>query len=211
MSELLKLSIKTKLLLFIKYLIIFTIVPIVGTLLHEFGHYIVAIANGYEAHIAYAYTTSTVPHDKDSEIYFYYILGGPVSTWIQSVVPFSLIIVYYNQKRREEITEDLPFLYIILLSFTSFCGRFIFNAGGYMFNHSKSLDESKMAAFLGINADVFVYTFAFVAWTILLIAIYMIPKHLRITIFFAAILGAGIGYFVWYYYLGPVILPISYY
>ena len=47
-----KISFKKKFFLFLKYLCLFILVPIIGTILHEMGHYLVAIANGYEARIA---------------------------------------------------------------------------------------------------------------------------------------------------------------
>ncbi len=172
-----KIGFKRHNVIFVKYLIVFFLVPIVGTLLHEFGHYIVAISSGHQARIAYAYTTSDIHSYAEPELVFYYILAGPIATWIQSAIPFVIMIVYYNKERRETIAEkgDIPPLYILLLGFTVFCGRFVANAAGYMFTHSTSLDEARIASYLGINADIIVYPFAFIAWTMLLICIARIP------------------------------------
>jgi len=205
-----KLGIRKQLGIFIKYFAIFLIVPIVGTLLHELGHYLVAVLNGYEARIAYAYTISSIDRISEPDMYFYYILGGPIATWLQSLIPFFIMVVYYRKEKRSEFSEraNLPPLYIVLLGFTTICGRFIFNAGGFMFTRSSSLDEAKMADYLNINADVIVYPFAFIAWTILIISIYMLPRNIRFTIFISALLGAGIGYYLWYYHIGPIVMPV---
>ncbi len=205
-----KLGLKRQVRLFIKYFVIFLIVPIIGTLLHELGHYLVAVLNGYEARIAYAYTISSIDRIIEPDIYFYYIIGGPISTWIQSIIPFFIMVIYYNKERRYKISEkgDLPPLYILLLGFTTICGRFIFNAAGYMFTHSPNMDETKIAEYLNINVDIIVYPSAFIAWTILIVSIYMLPKNIRFSVFLGALLGAGIGYFSWYYMIGPIVMPV---
>jgi hypothetical protein len=195
--------------LFLKYFIIFLPVPIIGTLLHEVGHYLVAIIYGYEAEISYAYTSSTINRNTEPEMYFKYILGGPISTWILSGIPFIILLVYYNKDKRKsvEFSEKLPVGYLFLVGLTSICGRFIFNAGGYLWTHSQSIDESKMANYLGIYPDIFIYGFAFIAWTILLIIINITPKKHKAPLFFGAILGAVVSYFLWYELLGPFIMP----
>ena len=206
-----KLGFKTQIKRFVKYFLIFLIVPVIGTLLHELGHFMVAILNGYDARIAYAYTSSTIDRFSEPDIYFLYILWGPLTTWIQSLIGFILMVFFYNKNRRKEISDktDLPSLYIILLGFTTIAGRFIFNARGYMFTHSTSMDESKMASYLNINADILVYPFAFLAWTIILISIYMLPKNIRFSVFLGSLLGAAIGYFSWYYLIGPIVMPVQ--
>jgi hypothetical protein len=205
-----KLGFKQQSINFSKYFVIFLIVPIVGTLLHEFGHYIVAILNGYEARIAYASTISSIDRITEPDIYFVYILGGPITTWIQSLIPFVIMVIFYTKEKRIKLVEKgkLPPLYILLLGFTTICGRFIFNAAGYMFTHSTKMDESKMASYLNINPDILVYPFAFAAWTILIISIYMLPRNIRFSVFLGAILGAAIGYYSWYSLIGPIIMPV---
>jgi len=196
--------------IFVKYLIIFFLVPIVGTLLHEFGHYIVAVSSGHQARIAYAYTTSDIHSFAEPELVFYYILAGPIATWIQSAIPFVIMIVYYNKERRETIAEkgDLPPLYILLIGFTAFSARFVTNAAGFMFTHSTRLDEARIADTLGIYPDIIVYPFAFIAWTMLLISIYLIPRNFRFSFTLGAIFGAALGYITWYYFLGEILLPV---
>ena len=191
--------------MFIKYTLIFLIVPAIGTLLHEFGHYIVAIMNGYEAYIAYAYTIYTI---NDPLVAFWALSGGPLATWFQSLSAFAIMVLYYNKEKRETFTEDLSPLYIILLAIFSFSIRFIFNATGYLIRGSTTMDEVRIGIYLGIHPDVVVYGSALIAVIFLVIAIYRIPKSYRLTLFFSAVFGAILGYLIWYEWLGPILLPV---
>jgi len=188
-----------------KYILIFLFVPAVGTLLHEFGHYIVAIVNGYDAYIAYAYTYYEI---NDSAVAFWALCGGPLATWIQSLTAFAIMVLYYNKEKRETMTEDLPPLYIFFLIFFSFSIRFIFNATSYLIRGSSIMDEVRIGYALGIPPAIVVYGSALIAIIFLIIAIYRIPKSYRLILFFSAIFGAMLGYFIWYEILGPIILPV---
>ena len=188
-----------------KYLLIFLLVPAIGTLLHECGHYIVAVLNGYEAYIAYAFTTYSI---NDPTVAFWALCGGPLATWFQSLTAFTIMVLYYNKEKRETFTEDLPPLYIALLAIFSFSIRFIFNATGYLIRGSTTMDEVRIGLYLGIHPDVVVYGSALIAVVFLVIAIYRIPKSYRFMLFFSAVFGAILGYLMWYEWLGPILLPV---
>ena len=194
-----------RLIMFIKYSLIFLVVPAVGTLLHEFGHYIVAVMNGYEAYIAYAYTIYII---NDPVVAFWALSGGPLATWVQSLSAFAIMVLYYNKEKRENFTEDLSPFYIVLLAIFSFSIRFIFNATGYLISGSTTMDEVRIGIYLGIHPDVVVYGSALLAVIFLVIAIYRIPKSYRFTLFFSAVFGAILGYLIWYELLGPILLPV---
>jgi hypothetical protein len=191
--------------IFVKYTLIFLIVPAVGTFLHELGHYIVAVANGCDAYIAYAYT-STSCGDYNPILVFWLIFAGPLATWSQSLTAFVIMVLYYNKEKRDRISKDLPPLYIFLLAFFSFCIRFVFNAIFYAIYGSSSMDEVRIAPYFRIHPDIIVYGFAIIAAILVIIAIYRIPKY-RLTIFFSAIFGAILGYLAWNYWIGPILLP----
>ena len=86
-------------------------------------------------------------------------------------------------------------------------GRFLFNALIYIFTHSKSIDEYKMADYLMLHPETFLILFAAIALLILLIVIYKIPKNKRISTVLGALIGSLMGYFLWNFILGPIILP----
>ena len=86
-------------------------------------------------------------------------------------------------------------------------GRFLFNALIYVFTRSKFIDEFKMADYLMLHPETFLILFAVIALLILLIVIYRIPKNRRISTVLGALIGSIIGYSLWNFIIGPVILP----
>lgn len=77
----------------------------------------------------------------------------------------------------------------------------------YIFTRSKSIDEYKMADYLMLHPETFLILFAVFALLILLIVIYKIPKNKRIYTVLGALIGSVIGYFLWNFIFGPLILP----
>lgn len=188
---------------------LFLVVPIIGTILHEVGHYIAAIVQGYEAEIYYAFCSSTISPSLDPAQYFIFIVGGPTATWIQSLIPFFLLLILYPKERRESFDGKYPASFMFLMAFASFAGRFVFNAGGYILQGSPNMDEVKMANYLGLPEAVFVYLFGVIGIAVLLGLIYIIPKRDRITVTLSCILGSVSGYLLWYEFLGPLIMPVT--
>ena len=194
---------------FLKITCIFILVPVTGTFLHELGHYLAALINGFDGQIHYSYTTSTINPTSEATIYFYYILAGPISTWVQCLIPFFLLLILYNKNRREKIIEKKFFnkYFTICLFFISMAGRFLFNALIYIFTRSKNIDEYKLADYLILHPETFLILFAVLAILILLIVIYKIPKEIRIITLLGAIFGSTVGYILWNFIFGPIILP----
>ncbi len=86
-------------------------------------------------------------------------------------------------------------------------GRFLFNALIYIFTRSKNIDEYKLADYLILHPETFLILFAVLAILILLIVIYKIPKEKRIITLLGAIFGSTVGYILWNFIFGPIILP----
>ena len=86
-------------------------------------------------------------------------------------------------------------------------GRFLFNALIYIFTRLKSIDEYKMADYLMLHPEIFLILFGVIALLILIIVIYKIPKNKRISTVLGALIGSVIGYSLWNFIIGPVILP----
>ncbi|MBD3352244.1 MAG: hypothetical protein GF364_12225 [Candidatus Lokiarchaeota archaeon] len=189
------------------YFLIFIIVPIIGTLLHECGHWIAGKLLGCEPIIRYAFCSSNCGFPLSDKQYFIFILGGPLATWIQSLIPLSIIIIYYRKQHPEKLEEKLPPLFVLLLGFVTFSGRFVFNAGGYIFTESTSSDEYKMEIYLGLPHGALIFGFAIIGLAVLLYSLFIIAKKNRSSIFIGAIGGAVLGYLLWYYYLGPLLIP----
>ncbi len=201
-----KLSAGRKVIVFIKYFLIYLPIPMIGTLLHELGHYLVALSYGYNSQIHYAFCTYDNKGNYDPVAAFFITLGGPVATWMQSLVPFFIMAVYYRKEKRMQFKDDLPPLYIVLLCLSTFCSRFVFNAGKGLISNPGG-DEAVIALALGLPAGLILYLFAFIATIMLFYMLYMIPKNFRLPLVFGAISGAILGYYIWYVHLGPLILP----
>ena len=90
--------------LFFKYFFIFLIVIPIGTLLHEVGHYLGAILQGYNASISYAFTHLETSMSKEE--YFLFTLAGPLSTWLLCLTGFIILQVTYRKDK--EILKRLP-------------------------------------------------------------------------------------------------------
>lgn len=201
-----KLILKEKAIIIVKYFLIFLPIPIIGTLLHEVGHYLVAISFGYPAEIHYAYCSYNCGQDCDSINTIYMTWGGPIATWLQSSIPFLILVTYYKKEKRSKFVKDLPPLFITLLCFASFCARFIFNAVGGIFRGFQG-DEGRLSRFYGLFPGTIILIFASLAVILLLYLLYMIPNNMRIYILLGAISGAVLGYYLWYYLLGAALLP----
>lgn len=200
-------EVKSRIQVFFLYLGVFLVVPIVGTLLHEVGHYLAAVLQGYEASISYAFCSSTISPSLNPNEYFIFILGGPLATWTQSLIPFVLLLVIYRKDKRNSFENTGPPLYIVLLGFASFAGRFIFNAGGYILQGSPYMDEVKMADYLGLPESLFVYLFGGIGLAVLFGLVYALPKKKRFLITLSCLIGSVAGYLLWYEVLGPIVLP----
>lgn len=203
-----KFGVKKQFKLIVKYFAIFLLVPIIGTLAHEFGHWIVAVVNGYQARIAYAYCIIDYGDSYNSGVDFFFTLGGPVETWINCLVPFYAMVIYYNKEKRHSFTEKLPNMYLVLVIGSSFCLRFVFNAAGYAAFGSSGSDEYAIALDLGIRPDIIIYGFAIIGWTMIIFVFVMIPRNFKISLIIGGLSGAISGYILWYYFLGPIVLPV---
>jgi hypothetical protein len=194
----------------IEYFVMFFIILIVGTLIHELGHFIAAVILGVPAQISYAYTHyfGTLTDFQR----FWFLMGGPLISWIVASIGILVILIKYRHIRKE---VDIPIGIGQSLSIaaTSFCVRFIFNAGFYFINSTfggitSSADEVQIARdFLIISPDILMYGSAVIALIFIILALYYIPNYQRYVVFTAGIIGGILGYFFWNYWIGPIVLP----
>ena len=196
---------------FLKYLGVFFTIPIIGTLAHELGHYLVAVIYQQPAGIAYAYTYLIGSNFLTPEQEFWFIMGGPISTWTVAVLSISIILWRYRPMRYE-LSKPIGLGQSITSVGASFSLRFIFNAGMYfifttLLGNSSSADEVKIAISLGISPDLTMYGSAIIALMLILLTLYYLPRHQRYIILIAALLGGILGYIFWYYWVGPIVLP----
>ncbi|MHA2392550.1 MAG: hypothetical protein ACXAEX_11460 [Promethearchaeota archaeon] len=194
---------------FFTYLGLFFIVLIIGTLVHEFGHYIVAVLFGVPARISYAYTTYFGPLTVEQR--FWFIMGGPISSWLVSLIGITVILLKYRHMHNEKV-QSISSGQTLSIVATSFSIRFIFNAGWYLINTTilnipSGTDETQIANYLGISPDFLIYGSAVIALVFIIIDLYYIPRFQRYVILIAGITGGVLGYLFWNYWVGPIILP----
>ena len=196
---------------FLKYLSIFFTIPIIGTLAHELGHYLVAVIYQQPARIAYSYTDFVGPNILTPEQWFWFIMGGPISTWTVAAIGIGVILGKYRAMH-SELTNPIGLGQSLATVGASFSLRFIFNAGVYfisttLLGNSSNADEVKIAQILGISPDLMMYGSAVIALFLVLVALYYLPRHQRYLILIGAIIGGILGYLFWYYWIGPILLP----
>ncbi len=198
---------------FFVFIGIFFTIPIYGTLLHEVGHYLMAVIYNQPAGIAYAYTYTIDPYILTNDQYFWFIVGGPVSTWVTAGLGLTVILGKYRSMHSES-DKTVGYGQILATIAAAFSLRFVFNAGGYLFSTlwtspwDSNMDEVKIATSLGIHPYIIVYGSAIIAVSIVLITLYYIPRHQRYIVLLAGIIGGAIGYIFWYYLAGPLLLPL---
>ena len=111
---------------------------------------------------------------------FLFIIGGPIATWIKSIIAFIVLLIVCKKKDVNDIEVDSKSISTdVLLAITSVSGRFIFNAGGHILFYRKGLDEYKIGTHLGINPDIVIYGSAIVALIIILISIPEFVLYIR--------------------------------
>lgn len=190
----------------VKYFLFFLIIPIIGTQMHELGHFFAALSLGCNPIIHYA-SCSHGCYIMLQEQYFFFILWGPFATWIECMIGFTLLMIY-RKKNLASIKEgNISWIYLILLGLTSFCARFVFNAVGYFFSQSTGLDEWKMENYLEWPHGILIYGFAIIGFIILLLNILIVPRVQRYKLLTGALIGSVAGYALWYYGLGPILMP----
>jgi len=192
---------------------IFFTIPIYGTLLHEVGHYFMAVIYNQPAGIAYAYTYIIPPNILTSDQYFWFIVGGPVSTWLTAGIGLTFIFAKYRSMHSEPV-KTVGYGQTFAIIAAAFGLRFIFNAGGYLISTigthpwDSNMDEVKIATHLGIHPYIMVFGSAIIALIIILMTLYYIPSHQRYVILLAGLIGGALGYLFWYEWVGPLLLPL---
>ena len=139
-------------------------------------------------------------------------MGGPISTWFVALIGLGFILWKYRSFHSESVKAISNGQTLCTIG-AAFSLRFIFNAGGYLFfttilGNSSEMDETKIANYLGFHPDFLVFGSAIVALVIILVTIYYIPRHQRYVILIAGIIGGALGYLFWYYWAGPLLLPL---
>jgi hypothetical protein len=192
----------------------FILATIIGTLLHELGHFAVAKYFGYDAHISYDRTSWRLINEPGVNISQHRLLmiaGGPMQTILTGTIGMVLLLINY---RSFATAHRLSYWQWIQVFFSLFWLRQIANGlfwlAGYLINgrFSSRMDEIRLAERLQLPAWLFVVTTGIAGMIVLIVVLkWFIPKNQLTSFIAAGLMGSITGYPLWFELIGKYILP----
>ena len=202
--------------LLLKLIFAFILFTILGTLSHEFGHYIVAELYGVDAEIHYGYTSFSSDSysilSKLSERQRIFItLGGPLQTLLTGSIGLFLLFKY---KKEILSLKKLSFKYWSFIFMSLFWLRQVANfvIGLLFYLLTKKIttrsDEVRLSNFFQLPTYFIGLITAIIGLSVALLVIFkFIPKSQRFTFILGSFIGGISGYLIWLESLGEIILP----
>ena len=215
----------------------FILATVVGTLSHEFGHYIAAKSLGYEASIHYGYVDYGEGfYDSINKITSQYrkqiekgesfpakdrydgfireslwmSIGGPLQTLFTGTIGLILLLVCRKSfnVRQKLIAWQWVLIFITLFWLRQTANMIVWMATFISTKHVPYSDEIGIALKLGLPFWSLTTITGVIGIIILYVVIFkFIPKAQRQTFVLSGIMGGVTGYVLWLYLLGPVLLP----
>jgi len=200
--------------LFIRLFIAFIAATVIGTLSHEFGHYIIAKYFGYDASIHYAYTQWAKPNPNqvvNSSDGFWITLGGPLETILTGTVGFVLL---FSFRKSFENVAELSFrqwcLIFISLFWLRQTANLVTRIGGY-FSKGKPFrcgDETRLSSDLHLPDSTILTATAIIGAVVLTIIIFkFVPTKQRLVFIASGLVGGAAGYVLWLDLFGKYVMP----
>lgn len=198
--------------LFLHLTLTFILFTIIGTLLHELGHYSVAKILGYDAHINYAFTRWVSKNNEYNQSdNFYITFGGPLQSMLTGSI--GLFLTYYNRKSFNKFKAltlgQWTFIFLSLFWLRQ-TANFVIWIGGFILSgqFSNRPDEIRLTKYLEIpNWTITSFT-ALIGLIVLTIIIFkFVPIQERLTFILSGFFGGLLGYIIWLHGLGPIIMP----
>ncbi|MBE2188344.1 MAG: hypothetical protein KGZ71_07920 [Desulfobulbaceae bacterium] len=200
--------------LFIGLFFSFIAATIIGTLSHEFGHYIVAKYQGFEARINYSATfwESLDPeHPILPSSRIAVALGGPIQTMLTGTIGLVLLFGYRKKLYQTDKLSLGQWLIIFLsLFWLRQTANFCMWLTGYFLNgrFSTGYDEIRIANYFDLPIwSIILITAIIGAFVLAIITFKFIPPRQRTTFLMAGLLGGIAGFYLWLIKFGKYILP----
>lgn len=200
--------------LFLKLFIAFIAATVIGTISHEFGHYIVARYFGYAAKINYAATlwTPVYPGETVSaKNYFYIAMSGPLQTMLTGSIGVVLLLCfrkrYFSSRELNGRQWGIIFISLFWLRQTA---NFVTWVGGFLVTgrYSTRGDEVKMADYLQLPPWTITTGTAGLGLIVLTVVVFkFIPPRQRVAFLAAGFTGGIAGYILWIEWLGQYVMP----
>jgi hypothetical protein len=207
--------------LFIGLVLAFIPTTIILTLTHEGGHYIALRLVGLDARIHYMYTEPKIPSGmlantskmlsimSDTNI-IWITISGPLVTILLGSIGFILL---WRSPAKSSSFSWRQWCYVLLAFFLirQVIGLFLwifYQLGLYHPRAGRVGDEVRLAKLLDLPRYSILISIGVIGSAILAIIIFkFIPRKQRITFIFSALIGCTISFFVWFGFLGKLLLP----
>ncbi len=217
------------------FVILFFSFTIIGTILHEYGHILVAKSFGYKTHLHYGSMNSSIKNEylelntfymtnksaimkEENSIFkekieeinrksFWITVGGPAQTILTGCL--GLLILYFRRYKKQFNFIDWLAVFLSL-----FWLREVFNlitgilSGLFFKSNYFSGDEYEISKILKLPEGTFSIFLGFIGLLVSLLVVFkLIPKSKRFTFIFSGLIGGLSGFYIWYEILGPKLLP----
>jgi len=176
-------------------------VPVV-VLLHECGHYAVAMAVGLTPHLHYAETSVNSPPPASSRSLSWVIAGGPAVTALMTIGGFFWLWHLRRGRLQAAATRADWLATFLALCAIRWLRCFVASPA-----HPQPKDEALLSAALGFPPWLLPYLIGPAALALVVMAIRLHPRGSRLVPFGCALFGVGVGCFLWFKVFGPQILP----
>ena len=197
----------------IAFSFIFFIVTVLGIQLHEITHYIVATYLGFKPILHHSSVSFQVKENLCNLYYlrneFKIVVSGPMQTITFGFIGLSILLFRINKTKKitfNKIDWICVFLSLFLLR-QSFIFIIYFFKKIVLQQQPTTNDEFKIALFLGLNPDIFIFfsglLFSFIC---VYIFFFLIPLKYRFNFILGSIFGTLSSYLIWTLILGKIIL-----
>lgn len=178
------------------------------TIIEIFGRNKLAIKNKKDFPEKVRFYALVKKQQNDS---FFITIGGPIQTMLTGIIGF--LILYKRNKITNINFSKIDWLSVFLALFWlrqlfnpifSFSKKFI-NGKGTYFGRS---DETNIAKYLNLPIGSISLLLCFIGLIISLLVIFkFIPIRCRLTFIMSGLFGGSLGFYIWMYKIGPIILP----
>lgn len=199
----------------LEYFIIFIFLTIFGTLTHEFAHYVVALKLDMEptfhfSSVTYNKRINPIGLDyKTGRNFFLSTAAGPIQTIFTGLVGFTMLIFIRINKFKVS-----NFTYNISIFLSLFWLRPCFNL---LIILVKSIFQKKLVTFgdevllsyyLGFNSLLINMCSGVIGLIICYITVFkFFSIKERLNLIIGGFFGSVVGYFLWFYIFGKILLP----
>jgi hypothetical protein len=193
---------------FFLLVIVFIGMTVIGTLSHEFGHWLAAWMFGYDATISYAATHLIGNVRLTQDTSFWFTVGGPLQSMLTGTIGVLLTLRFRGQQHDLNLGQWAVVFTSLFWLRPLANGLVVFVFFMVTGSASTKGDEFRIARHYGLPVWSIVIATALVGALVLAyITFFVVPRQQRRTFLAAGLCGGVAGYLIWLKWLGPVLMP----